>query len=322
MATSLLEYVHTTLSSQSWYMDHILPEHLIRVLWCVILMCIYALVELDYLPGKRWKIRPDLHVSSQEIVYYIRSSCLNPLKWHIGPVLFYEIFFHRPSCRVYNSPTWWTFLWKSIAYTFIFDVMTHLFHHLTHMHPRIVSFFHRVHATHHASCQRYTYAWNGFHSSGFESFAGLIFFLGAMLPLQMDPLTRLISIVYLHFSATNLHSGYDFPWMFHNWNRLTRFVWHGSVGHYFHHQLGRKNMSTFWTFLDRLFGTYYDPRSSAPTHPNEFIYQRTKLNRIERSSFFPIDQQRISGQGKCITVSTKRDIKDESYKFILHHSLS
>lgn len=258
-------------------MNHILPEHLIRIGWCLLLMGIYALVELDYLPGKRWKIRQDLKISSQEIVYCMRASCLNMLKWHIGPLLAYEIFIHRPYSRLHQAPTWWTLLLKPIGYTLIFDIMTHLFHHVTHIHPRIVTFFHRAHAKHHASCQRYTYAWNGFVSSGFESFMGLIFFLGAMIPLQMDPVTRLVSILFLHFAATNLHSGYDFPWMFHNWNALSYFVWHGSVGHYFHHQFGRKNMSTFWTFFDRISGTYYDYISYPPSHPNEFIYQRAKL---------------------------------------------
>jgi sterol desaturase/sphingolipid hydroxylase (fatty acid hydroxylase superfamily) len=273
----LLEYAHTALLRQHWYMDHILPEHLIRICWCLILMCIYALVELDYLPGKRWKIRKDLSISSQEIVYYIKSSFLNMLKWHIAPLIVYETLVHQPYPRLYEAPTCWTLLWKSIGYSLIFDVFTHLFHHITHIHPRIASFFHRAHATHHASCGRYTYAWNGFHSSGFESFAGLIFFLGAMIPFAMDPITRLVSILFLHFVATNLHSGYDFPWMFHNWSRVGRFAWHGSVGHYFHHQLGRKNMSTFWTFLDRWFGTYYDYMSHPPSHPNEFIYRRQRI---------------------------------------------
>jgi hypothetical protein len=74
-----------------------------------------------------------------------------------------------------------------------------LFHHVTHIHPHVASFFHRVHAKHHASCGRYTYAWNGFYSSGFETFAGLIFFLGAMIPLRMDPVTRLVSIRVMTF---------------------------------------------------------------------------------------------------------------------------
>ncbi|CAF3387768.1 unnamed protein product [Rotaria socialis] len=276
-SSSFLEYAHITLSKQCWYMDHLLPEHLIRITWCLILMCIYALIELDYLPGKQWKIRRDLHTSSKEIAYYIKSSFLNMLKWHISPLILYDILLHRPNLHIYEAPTWWTLLWKSVGYTIIFDILTHLFHHLTHIHPRIVSFFHRAHAKHHASCGRYVYPWNGFYSSSFESFAGLIFFLGAMIPLQMDPVTRLVSILYIHFVATNIHSGYDFPWMFHNWSRIGRFVWHGSVGHYYHHQFGRKNMSTFWTFLDRLSGTYYDCVSHLPTHPNEFIYQRQKM---------------------------------------------
>jgi sterol desaturase/sphingolipid hydroxylase (fatty acid hydroxylase superfamily) len=279
MSSSLLEYAHTLLLSQSWYMDHILPEHLIRIIWCLLLMCVYALVELNYLPGKRWKIRQDLHVSSQEILYYIKSSFLNMLRWHIGPLVLYEIFIYRPGPQLYEIPTWWTLLWKSLGYTFIFDVITHLFHYATHIHPQVTAFFHQAHAEHHASCKRYTYAWNGFHSSAFETVAGLIFFLTAMIPLQMDPLTRLVSILFMHFVATNLHSGYDFPWMFHNWSRFGRFAWHGSVGHYYHHQLGRKNMSTFWSFLDRISGTHYDHISASPTHPNEFIYQRSKMNR-------------------------------------------
>jgi sterol desaturase/sphingolipid hydroxylase (fatty acid hydroxylase superfamily) len=138
--------------------------------------------------------------------------------------------------------------------------------------------FHQAHATHHASCGRYIYAWNGFYASGLEAFAGLIFFLVSMIPLQMDPLTRLVSILFIHFAATNNHSGYDFPWMFHNWSRVGRFAWHGSVGHYFHHQLGRKNLSTFWTFLDRLSNTNYDHMSHPPFNPNEFVYRRCRDN--------------------------------------------
>ncbi|CAF1178226.1 unnamed protein product [Rotaria sordida] len=274
---SFLEYAHFTLSKQRWYRDHLLPEHLIRIVWCLILMCIYALVELDYLPGKQWKIRKDLHTSSQEIIYYIKSSALNMLKWHVGPLIVYEILLHKPSLHVYEAPSWWTLLWKSVGYTIIFDVLTHLFHHVTHLHPRVAWFFHRIHMKHHASCQRYVYSWNGFYASAFECFAGMMFFLGAMIPLQMDPLTRLVSILFIHFAATNLHSGYDFPWMFHNWGSVSRYVWHGSIGHYYHHQVGRKNLSTFWTFLDRWSGTYYDLASHPPTHPDEFIYQRKKI---------------------------------------------
>ena len=277
MPSTFLEYAHRTLSNQRWYMDHLLPEHLIRITWCLILMGIYALVELDYLPGKKWKIRKDLHTSTQEIAYYMKASFFNMLKWHIGPVVLYEMLLCQPNSHVFEAPTWWTLLWKSVGYTIIFDIFTHLFHHATHLHPRIASLFHRAHVQHHASCGRYTYPWNGFYSSGFEAFAGLIFFLVAMRPLQMDPITRLVSILFIHFVATNVHSGYDFPWMFHNWSRMGRFAWHGSVGHYYHHQLGRKNMSTFWTFLDRWFNTNYDYISHPPSHPNEFIYQRQKL---------------------------------------------
>ncbi|UJR17636.1 hypothetical protein I4U23_004532 [Adineta vaga] len=277
MLPPLLEYAHATLLQQHWYMNHILPEHVIRIVWCLILMCIYALVELDYLPGKQWKIRKDLHTSSHEIAYYIKASFINMVKWHIFPLLIYEILFHRPNQYVYDAPTWFTLLWKPIGYTMIFDICTHMFHHITHLHPHIASFFHRAHATHHASCGRYIYPWNGFYASGLECFAGLVFFLGAMIPLQMDPITRLVSIIFIHFVATNIHSGYDFPWMFHNWSGIGRFAWHGSTGHYFHHQFGRKNLSTFWTFLDRWFNTYYDPSGHPLAHSREFIYQRSEF---------------------------------------------
>lgn len=277
-SSSFLEYVHTTLSKQRWYMDHLLPEHLIRIAWCLTLMCIYALVELNYLPGKRWKIRQDLHISSQEIIYYIKSSALNMFKWHVCPLMLYDILFYKPNLHVFAVPSWLTIVWKSIVYTMIFDVFTHTLHHIGHLYARAVPFFHRAHTKHHASCHRYTYAWNGFYASGLECFAGLVFFLVAMIPLRMDPLTRLISILFIHFVATNIHSGYDFPWMFHNWSNIGRYVWHGSVGHYYHHQFGRKNLSTFWTFLDRWSGTYYDCASNPPIHPDEFIYRRKNIS--------------------------------------------
>ncbi len=277
MTPTFLEYAHVTLTNQRWYMDHLLPEHLIRIAWCLMLMCIYALVELDYLPGKQWKIRKDLHTTPQEIFYFIKSSFFNMLKWHICPLMLYEILFYRPNHYVYEAPTWGILLWKSVGYTLVFDILTHSFHHVTHLRPQVASYLHQVHAKHHASCDRYTYAWNGFYSNAFESFAGLVFFLVAMIPLQMDPVTRLASILFIHFVATNLHSGYDFPWMFHNWNPIGSFAWHGSVGHYYHHQLGRKNLSTFWTFLDRLSNTNYDYMSHPPLHSNEFIYRREKF---------------------------------------------
>lgn len=274
MPSSILEYASTLVCEQRWYMDHLLPEHLIRISWCLILMCFYALIELDYLPGKRWKIRKDMQTSGAEITFYIAHSLVNMLKWHIAPLILYEIFLHRPASQLCEVPTWWTILWKTIAYTLIFDLLTHLFHHVTHIHPHVAAYFHRAHAVHHASCGRYIYAWNGFYSSALEAVAGLVFFLVAMIPLRMDPVTRLVSIFTIHLMATNTHSGYDFPWMFHNWSYFGRLAWHGSVGHYYHHQLGRKNLSTFWTFLDRLSGTHYNHLSQSPIHPNEFIYRR------------------------------------------------
>ena len=274
MSSTFLAGLHRTLSDQSWYMHHLLPEHLIRVIWCVLLMCLYGLVELDYLPGKTWKIRKDLHTSRSEIVFYVRQSLINMMKWHIGPLVIYDLFIYVPSSQMTAIPTWWTILWKTIGYTLTFDLLTHAFHHCTHLHPQIASYFHRAHAVHHNSCGRYIYAWNGFYASGLEAFAGLVFFQIAMIPLRMDPVTRLFSILIIHLLATNTHSGYDFPWMFHNWSSFGEYFWHGSVGHYYHHQLGRKNLSTFWTILDRLSGTYYDHLTQPPLHPHEFIYRR------------------------------------------------
>lgn len=275
MSSIVLTSIHKILSKQHWYMNSLVPEHLIRVIWCVLLMSIFSLVELDYLPGKKWKIRKDLHTSRSEIIYYVKHSIMNMLQWHILPLVVYDLFIHVASKEIIEIPTWWTILWKTLGYTFIFDLLTHTFHHVTHLHPQIASYFHRAHAVHHSSCGRYIYAWNGFYSSALEAFAGLIFFQLAMIPLRMDPITRLFSILIIHLLATNTHSGYDFPWMFHNWNWFGQYFWHGSVGHYYHHQLGRKNLSTFWTILDRLSGTYYDHLTQSPLHPQEFIYRRS-----------------------------------------------
>jgi sterol desaturase/sphingolipid hydroxylase (fatty acid hydroxylase superfamily) len=265
-------------------MNSLMYEHLFRLSWCFLLMLIHALVEFNILPGKRYKIRPKETTTVEEVAGYFLDNARVLVLTHILPLFLWEKMWYSGPVVTYSAvaPTYFTILWKSTAYMVVFDTLTHFLHDIGHRVGPLVKrlgpvpgYFAKEHAIHHKCANRYLYAWTGFIGSYFEGLSGLVFFQISMLPLKMDPLTRIFAILLLHFCATNAHSGYDFPWFFHNWNPFGRYVWHGGPGHYIHHKLGRKNMSTFFNFYDRVFGTLF--RLQDNFDGNEFVYKSSKI---------------------------------------------
>eukprot|EP00389_Voromonas_pontica_P007713 GDKH01011632.1.p1 GENE.GDKH01011632.1~~GDKH01011632.1.p1 ORF type:complete len:268 (+),score=-7.63 GDKH01011632.1:127-930(+) len=259
-----MQQLYDWLLSQDWYMRTLMWEHVFRLTWCFVLMCAYALVEFNILPGQSYKIRKDHVTSRRQVLGFLASNLQVFLFAHLIPLAIFDHFFYTPRSWPTEAPSLFTMLWKAIMYMLVFDACTHLVHEVSHMFASstrlptwLTLYFSDEHAVHHHVCGRYVYAWTGFIGSKTESVAGLFFFLIAMIPLRMDPLTRLLAILIFHICATNAHSGYDFPWMFQNWIPYGPYLWHGSRGHYIHHRLGKYNLSTFFALFDLLFNSLY-----------------------------------------------------------------
>lgn len=66
-------------------------------------------------------------------------------------------------------------------------------------------------------------------------------------------LSRLLHNVLITYVLTEIHAGYNGFWSMHN--LLPSFVG-GAQAHELHHRLGRQNYQQFFSYLDRLLGTY------------------------------------------------------------------
>lgn len=68
---------------------------------------------------------------------------------------------------------------------------------------------------------------------------------------KAHPLSRALHNIIITYFLTELHAGYDAPWMLHN---LVPFgILGGPPAHELHHRSGTKNYQQFFTYLDKAY---------------------------------------------------------------------
>jgi len=70
--------------------------------------------------------------------------------------------------------------------------------------------------------------------------------------VRSHPMSRAIHNVVITYMLTELHSGFDIPWMLHRLVPLG--ILGGPPAHEKHHGSGRQHFQQFFTYLDRAFG--------------------------------------------------------------------
>eukprot|EP01126_Amoeba_proteus_P031422 TRINITY_DN3082_c0_g2_i5.p1 TRINITY_DN3082_c0_g2~~TRINITY_DN3082_c0_g2_i5.p1 ORF type:complete len:350 (-),score=24.97 TRINITY_DN3082_c0_g2_i5:134-1183(-) len=272
-------------SSPTWF-------HLFRMVWAVFLMVVFVLIEYEFLPGRKYKIRQDLRPPPREVYYYFQHSIIGMFVYHLIPLAIFEHFYWPQG--IPPSPVAPGLFWLLVSVPLlmlVFDTFTFLFHLLGHYILNgfkgtfLNVFLTKEHHVHHDTADSYTYSWTGYFGSWLEALGAVFFFTLPLHVLGFDPLTKLWSCFWFHVATTNLHSGYDFPFFFHNWFPFK--IYHGSVGHYFHHKRCHKNLSTFFSFYDHLFNTYFAPNIEGEKEDSkrEYFFLRDSEDMFPELSF-------------------------------------
>ncbi|GMH42466.1 hypothetical protein BSKO_10385 [Bryopsis sp. KO-2023] len=105
-----------------------------------------------------------------------------------------------------------------------------------------------VHSKHHT--KKVMRAWESWRLTFFEQAADVACSIAALNVPKCHPLSRAIYNIIVVYLITELHSGYDMPWMLQN--IIPCGLWGGSRRHDFHHRYGGLYYQKFFTYMDNI----------------------------------------------------------------------
>uniref|UniRef100_A0A7S3YMJ6 Fatty acid hydroxylase domain-containing protein n=1 Tax=Heterosigma akashiwo TaxID=2829 RepID=A0A7S3YMJ6_HETAK len=186
-----------------------------------------------------------------------RERMYNEMMWYVGPLLVFDYLLPRRSLPE-EPPTLLQIILSLVATVNLYDIFFFLCHTTVHKVPYLYRKVHAVHHTHPAvrACDavRHTAADGG---------ADVACSILALNLYGAHPLARSLHNVVLTYLLTELHAGYDAPWMLH------RLAPAGLLGgpprHDHHHKYGHLYMQKFGTYLDWLCG--FVPRRGVKKAP-------------------------------------------------------
>ena len=128
----------------------------------------------------------------------------------------------------------------------LYDLFFFACHLAFHRLPRLAPY----HARHHRA--RVVRAIDTLSLSYLEEFADVACSIAALNLLRAHPLSRALYNIVIVYLLSELHCGYDFPWMAHNIMPFR--LMGGPPAHDLHHRTGRACYQKFFTYLDKGFG--------------------------------------------------------------------
>ena len=155
------------------------------------------------------------------------------------------------------APSLLTLLREVFLGLVIYDLLFFLGHNLLHRVPFLYS---RIHRKHHSMTT--VRAGDAIRHSFLDGSWDVACAVIALNLLQAHCLSRSLFNAIAIYLITEAHCGLNLPWM--PANVIPFGLLAGPVAHDLHHQRGGHNFQKFFTYLDRLFGTYRaGPRSFA-----------------------------------------------------------
>lgn len=191
----------------------------------------------------RWRIHKDVTVKGMWKTQ-VRGRLCQETVWYWTPLALFDWIYPRRSLPV-APPTFWTLALEVLAALMVYDALFFCFHLLFHKVPLL---YKRFHAKHHT--MKAVHACEALHLTLVEEVVDVGCSIAAINLLRCHPLSRAFYNFIIVYLITELHSGYDFPWMLQN---VVPFgLWAGSVRHDYHHCHGTRYYQKFFTYLDDL----------------------------------------------------------------------
>jgi len=130
-------------------------------------------------------------------------------------------------------------------------IMYDVFFFFSHLPLHHCSFMSSLHRKHHAMAS--LRAGETYAESVYGTWNNVMCSVLALKVVDAHPLSRALYNIVIIFMLTNLHCGYNFPWMLQNC--IPGQMWGGSVLHQLHHTRGNVCFAKFFTVLDWVTGT-------------------------------------------------------------------
>eukprot|EP00803_Ostreobium_quekettii_P003542 evm.model.scf_1306.1 EVM.evm.TU.scf_1306.1 scf_1306:102-4826(+) len=177
--------------------------------------------------------------------------------WYFAPIAIFDVMYPRRNLPE-KAPSIEKLAIDILAPLFIYDFMFFFIHVTCH---KVRFLYRNIHAKHHS--EKIMRAGETIRLSFFEQWADVSCSIIAVNVARCHPLSRALYNGIIVYLLTELHSGYDMPWMLQN---VVPFgLWAGSRRHYVHHRDGRFYYQKFFCYLDDFFGFGEDARASIRT---------------------------------------------------------
>jgi sterol desaturase/sphingolipid hydroxylase (fatty acid hydroxylase superfamily) len=163
----------------------------------------------------------------------------------------FAIFFLPPLILPKIAPTVGQLVGELLLCLFLFDFIYFIWHYLHH---KFNFLYQNCHEFHHQYRKPFALVTQHLHWS--ELLATTLMTVGVPELLGCHILTYWIWIQTSIFISVDAHTGYDFPISLNNWIPF----YGGALTHDYHHLHPKTNFQPFFTYLDKLFGTDFDPK--------------------------------------------------------------
>ena len=225
------------------------------ILWGIGTYSVFCLVYFVFdLAGPRWpwihshKIDSRREIPWEEVKKVLYYSLKNNVIF-VLPTSVIQIWTTPVIDLPEKAPSLIEMAWHMALCLFIYDT-EYYFWHIAHHKIRFL--YRTIHALHHEIRPPFAFATQYMHP--IEVFFTAFFTVSTPLLLGVHPLTNWIWIAYGVFFSVEDHSGYEFP--FSLGRLLPGGIYGGARHHTGHHMKPMKNFEPFFTWWDRLFGTY------------------------------------------------------------------
>lgn len=177
------------------------------------------------------------------------STSPKALAAYLIPILTYDFLFPRKVLPE-AAPTFFGLVGSICLTIFVYDLLFFPVHLLLHNKKSLGWLGHSVHHS-----KTPLTSTEVIHHSFFDGSLQVLANIVSLRLCRAHPLARVGHNIVITYLLTELHAGYDCPWMLHN--MLPQGLLGGPPAHEEHHRNGKKNFQQFFTYLDRLLEAYH-----------------------------------------------------------------
>jgi len=195
---------------------------------------------------QKYKIQHHKQVTFKQVRNAMALILFNQVVF-ILPLAVSQWVYVTPNKLPVMAPAVWTIIWQCLASLAIFDIEYFLLHSAFH---KIRFLYRHVHSVHH----RYSApsCWVTQYLHPFELISVGFFSTTAPWIVGVHPLTENLFQLLAITVSVDSHIGYDLPFMPQHWFPF----WAGCPHHDMHHEKPPTNFSPFFTYWDKLMGSF------------------------------------------------------------------